>query len=596
MHLDLDQVDDPRVLRDAWRGACWRGDPRVELASLERWRALSPDWEQRAQGDDAGSVPADTWLAAGEVERAAAFPAISTGCVGVVLDRVITFASAVGDPVELDLARQGVATDRLRACPAIPELHEQVFELAEARRGTPVQQARACLNAAWVSRADRDAAVSWGREGLSRLGPVTLADDHAMRELNLHLLQQASEFLPWPEQSVMAQSMLALLAPGEHPAWRARILRRLWNAALQHSAEVARPLLLDAVEAAIASRRGRTMWEIASALVTCVQFRDLPPTVVVEHLRRLSEAADHGQDLLAAVHIKSYLVEVLAQDHDDAGALRVGESALASLGQLRGGDRMSGGRMVSAAEWSTLWASLAATVAHAAGNVDRHDQAVSLAAESVTIHTELGYHLMAATTALELAEYRTSAGNLDAALEALDTARELAGREGDRDLQARAHARVPSVVLARDGALEALDACDTAQASIEALLDGLDDPLERGLVVWEAMDLRRLRAEILADAGGLRQAVEALDGVADRFLENGYSPQAAEVLVVTGHYLAALGDDDGANDAWSRAVDVADEYGAAWIRREAVAVWADWLSARGRHDEAAALRHRWEDA
>lgn len=111
--------------------------------------------------------------------------------------------------------------------------------------------------------------------------------------------------------------------------------------------------------------------------------------------------------------------------------------------------------------------------------------------------------------------------------------------------------------------------------------------------MWEALDVRRLRAEILADRGELRQSLACLEGVADGFLTHGYAAQASEVLVVSGHYLVALGDESHAQAAWRRAIEVATDDDDQWIRREAVSVWSDWLIGQGRDDEATQIRERY---
>lgn len=581
----------PAGLRDRWRDACWSGDAGVELVTLEAWLSTSAEWADRATRDPQSLPPGD-WAAAAELERVARWPTVRAGQPPTVeaTERPVVFARAAGDAVELELAAQGLATDLLRLRPD-EAARDAVVKQARRAGGTRRQRARACLNAAWAVRsAQGPEAVRWGQEGLALLGPVGPDDPRPDREIALHLLQQAGEFLPWPEKSVMARSMLGLLGPGEHPAWRARILRRLWATAVENHAPEADGILQECVAAAIASARARSMMEVGAGLLSAARFAEIPARRIVDPLRRLALAADPRENPQAAVTVEGFLLEVLLALGDDRAAHSVGREALATLEELRTGRTRALTCRATVADWDRWWATLAAPVATAAARLGRHDEAATLARRCVQVHRDHGSNPAAATTALELASYRQDGGDHTAALAALELAAELAQDEPDRDLQAHAWARRAQVTLELHGPQAGIEACIRAERRITSLAGQATDPLERGLVMWEALDVRRLHAEILAGRGELAAAAAHLDGVADGFLTHGYPGQAGEALVVAGHYLSSLGDVHAAEATWRRAITVTADETDAWIHRQAVDVLAAWLTDRGRAAEAERLR------
>jgi tetratricopeptide (TPR) repeat protein len=277
---------------------------------------------------------------------------------------------------------------------------------------------------------------------------------------------------------------------------------------------------------------------------------------------------------------------------------------LAELEELAGKKLMVEGRAVPASECQSMWASLARPVAIARMRLGAAGGA-ELLRRCTQLYADAGAYGQAAQAALELAEACQGMDATDDAMEALRDAVVWARRKGDRDLQARAYSAMPAVIWTGQGALAALSACDSSEKAINGLLrevdiapteefsDHADRALERGLVMWEALDLKRSRAEILAGAGGLPQAIAALDGVDVSFLDTGYVAQATEVLLTRGRFLAALHRAEEATAAWERAARLAQTKELGWMVHDVVAVWAGWLADRGEHAAADRVRREW---
>lgn len=609
---DPPSPDHPVSLRDAWRTACWSGDAMTEQGVLQRWRDISSHWIARAHAEDA-RVDDDTWSAAIDLERAARWPAVRdrrAADTASLLRDLVLLGTRHRDPVEVQLTQQAAATDRLRSLTHFDtDLLATVERVArECADGTAEQQARACLNAAWATRRyHHQHSRRWARQGLERLGPVDATANCQRRELALHLLQQAGAFLPASEQVILAKSMLALLARREYPAWQARILLRRWAAQMDDDPATATASLDQAVGAAARSLRGRTIWEIGSQVALGATMGDLPEQTAVQHLERLLVASESSGDPLVPSHIRGFLVEQLCATNAYHRADELGSRALADLEWLAGEELMVEGRAVAAPECLRMWASLARPVANARVRLGVAASGAALLRRSMQIYADACADGQAALTALELAEVCQGMDATEDAIAALRDAVVFAGRKGDRDLQARAYSAMPAVIWAGEGALAALSACDSSEQAIYGLLrevdtapneefaDPADRALERGLVMWEALELKRSRAEILAGAGGLPQAIAALDGVDVEFLDTGYVAQATEVLVTRGRYLAALDRADEATATWERAARLAHAKELGWMVRDVVAAWAGWLTERGDHAQAELIRRRWLD-
>ncbi len=615
----------PVTRRDAWRDACWQGDAHTEAAVLHQWRLDADDVVAAGPPDGDHTT---FWLAAFELERAAGWPAVRdrrTGEAQPRLHQLERIAARIEDPVEAVLAKQAVDTDRLRS---LRELDWQLCArveraVHECACGSPGQRARAALNAAWATkRFHHESSRRWAQHGLAELGPVSRDTERPRRELALHLLQQAGAFLPSEEQVVLTASMLNLLAPEEYPMWRARTLLRRWAAQQDTDPDGATHSLSSAVAAAARSARARTIWEAGSQCALGATMRHLPETQAARYLRILLSAARSCADPLAPQHIRGFLVEQLVAIEEFREADEVGSAALAALESMASDPPQYEGGTVPVAQCWSMWAVIARSVAAArvgrdgSGKDERCARpvhagpadvagAAQLLRRCALIHESTGQLGQAALVSLELAHVHRGAGQTGAALTALLEAVAFARRGGDRDLQARAYAVMPAVAWSGEGSLAALAACDSSEKAIDALLAEIDDApaedfpddhdraLERGLVMCEALELKRDRAEILAEAGGLTQALDALDGVDGEFLDTGYDAQAAEVMMTRGYYLAQLGRREQAEAAWQDAAAVAAANRLPWLLEDVLSVWTGYLRTEGRVQEADLVRQLW---
>lgn len=589
-------LDLPRIPRDPAFGEGAEHDldtvELAELAARARLHAHEPTWVRVAA----------EWRA----RRPAVVPALDgsggdapTPQVQRAVADLDAFVVALADDPEPELAASAAARFRALGDEAeallvehaarrddLPAEHGAALVAAVDAHGTPEQRARARLRVARLTRGGR--AAAWRADAVDVLAGVEQPSPLEAATLADALADGHGE----GDRAAVLARVDALLANGELPATRAQVL--LERAMAMGDDVDARSALVD--EAAAVGRDSG-----APAVVLQAEYQRAHLHVMEgDHERAealavavAAAALDEGlSDACVATRILA--IRLMAGHGRDVEALELAESTLVL--EHRGRPPRGERALARSLQRSDLL-EMASRLSAAIGERDR---AVHLAREALALATGPdGDAQRAATAGMWLAEL---VGPVDAVEATRLYADAVAAADG-ADLvplglslrRARLWARFDADGM--DAALADLADAERAGALARARAE-VDPVCAAALGRWdfdvETLNLATLRARLLGVGGDVPRALDAVEGVPERWAELGHLVAALDAQALLGALLLEDGQDRGLA-VLEDVVVRARSAGAHRVVSEALGSATSWLDRAGRPEEARALWERHAD-